>query len=151
MMMNEQEFLAWKQKLQSLDPYESDVDCDVFFELLDDVQGYLSGDVISVLLDTFTNADDYGIQERVLVTLDGSDPLEFVSQLSQGFERLLARSSEKEWPLILLGRIFNSGGEWVEPLIDAAQSNSVLQNFLRGDEFLGEYPEVEAILNKAGI
>ncbi|AVD82346.1 hypothetical protein C4Q28_09320 [Pseudomonas sp. SWI6] len=152
MIMNEQELSRWKQKLQSLDPYESEADCSMFFKLLDEVQGRTNEEVISVLLDTFTNADDYGVQERVLIVLDGSDPIEFASELSKGFERLLARSSEKEWPLILLGRVFNTGGSnWIVPITDAARSNPVLRDFLRSDDFLAGYPEVKAILNKAGV
>ncbi|WP_158664626.1 hypothetical protein [Pseudomonas sp. SWI6] len=124
----------------------------MFFKLLDEVQGRTNEEVISVLLDTFTNADDYGVQERVLIVLDGSDPIEFASELSKGFERLLARSSEKEWPLILLGRVFNTGGSnWIVPITDAARSNPVLRDFLRSDDFLAGYPEVKAILNKAGV
>ncbi|MGS7252891.1 hypothetical protein HG549_02645 [Pseudomonas sp. SK] len=150
--MNDQELSRWKQKLQSLDPYESEVDCRIFFELLDEVQGRTNKEAVGVLLDTFTNADDYGVQERVLVVLDGADPIEFASELSKCFERFLARSSEKEWPLILLGRVFNTGdANWVAPIIDAAQSNPVLRNFLRSDDFLAEYPEVKAILNEAGV
>jgi len=152
MTMNEKEFQEWKSKLQSLDPYGSEVDCNDFFKLLDGVKGSLGGDVISVLLGTFTNADDYGVQERVLVTLDDSDPLEFASQLSKGFKDLLARSSEKEWPLIIIGRIFNSEDpSWIRPLADAARANSVLRSYLLGDEFLGEYPEAKALLIKFGV
>ncbi|MFJ4347447.1 hypothetical protein [Pseudomonas sp. NPDC089401] len=150
--MNNEEFLDWKQNLGSIDPYENEKDCEIFFRLLSKVEGQLDGPIIDALLGTFTNADDYGVQERVMVILDGADPSEYASRLAAGFEGLIRRSSEKEWPLIILGRIFNSDDLLlINAIVDAARNNQVLREFMRSDEFLEEYPEVEGILNSAGI
>lgn len=69
-----------------------------------------------------------------------------------GFEALMVASSEREWPLILLGRLFNSDDDsGAAALLEHVAKGDVLHAFLRSDGFLDEYPQTEVLLLTYGL
>lgn len=141
--MNDKEFEVWRDKLTSLDRYENSEDARAFSNLVEDVIRELDARTIDVLLDTFCDEDDYGIQERVLVVLDKADSDIYAERLAINFSKLKSKASGKEWPLILIGRIVNSANiEKIKAIVSAAKKSKDLNDFIRSDEFLDEYPEI---------
>lgn len=142
--MNDKEFDSWRDKLNSLDRYESSEDAREFSKLVESVSGELDARTIDVLLDTFCDEDDYGIQERVLVVLDNADSDIYAERLAINFSKLQSKASGKEWPLIMIGRVVNSANsEKIKSIVSAAKKHKDLEDFIHSDEFLDEYPEIE--------
>ena len=109
--MNNDEFNKWRNNLLTLDRYENSSDAKEFLRLAKSASQELNTQVIDTLLGTFTNADDYGVQESILLILDKADPELYAERLASNFPTILQSASENEWPLILIGRIINSGSE----------------------------------------
>lgn len=61
------------------------------------------------------------------------------------FSTLQRQASGKEWPLVLIGRVVNSdNAEKIKAIVAAAKKSPDLDAFIRSDEFLDEYPEIES-------
>lgn len=71
--MNDQAFKVWRDKLVSLDRYENQEDAREFSALVSSVRDELDAKTIDVLLSTFCDEDDYGVQERVVGVLDHAE------------------------------------------------------------------------------
>ncbi|RKU03027.1 hypothetical protein C7H84_12540 [Burkholderia sp. Nafp2/4-1b] len=114
--------------------------------MVKDVQDQLDGRVIDALLDTFCDADDYGIQESVLVVLDKADGGLYAERLAAKFGDLQRNASAQEWPLILIGRVVNSNdAAKTKAIVDAAKRmQGDLNSFIHSDAFLDEYPEISS-------
>ncbi|RYC47002.1 hypothetical protein [Pectobacterium zantedeschiae] len=146
--MNDNAFETWRNKLLSLDRYENAEDARTFSTLVEGVIGNLDAKTIDVLLDTFCDDDDYGIQERVLVVLDHADSSLYAERLAANFSKIKNKASDKEWPLMLIGRIVNSeNGAKINAIVLAAKKHKPLDDFIRSDEFLEEYPELNSYIN----
>lgn len=144
--MTDAEFEQWRSALQSLDRYENPTDARAFVKLAKDVQDQLDGRVIDVLLDTFCDADDYGIQESVLVVLDKADADLYAERLAAKFTDIQRNASAQEWPLLLVGRVVNSNDPARTKAIVAAAkaTQGSLNGFIHSDAFLDEYPEISS-------
>lgn len=142
--MTDAEFEQWRSALQSLDRYENPTDARAFVKLAKDAQGQLDGRVVDVLLDTFCDADDYGIQESVLVVLDKADADLYAERLTAKFADIQRNASAQEWPLLLVGRVVNSNDVAKMKAIVAAakKTQGSLHSFIHSDAFLDEYPEI---------
>ncbi|QVM91936.1 hypothetical protein JYG34_02560 [Pseudomonas entomophila] len=150
--MDQAIFEQWKMQLESLDRYENQADCQMFLAMVEAVTHCLSDDVIDVLLGTFGNAHDHGVQESVMRVLDQAPPQQYAARLAAGFEALMEASSEREWPLILLGRLFNSHDDsGAAALLEQVAKGDVLHAFLRSDSFIEEYPQAEVLLPRYGL
>ena len=144
--MTDAEFEQWRSALQSLDRYENPTDARAFVKLAKDVQDQLDARVIDVLLDTFCDADDYGIQESVLVVLDKADAELYAERLAAKFRDIQRNASAQEWPLLLVGRVVNSNDAAKTKAIVAAAkaTQGSLNCFIHSDAFLDEYPEISS-------
>ncbi|KML70788.1 hypothetical protein [Pectobacterium peruviense] len=146
--MNGNAFEAWRDELLSLDRYENAEDARQFSTLVKGVIGKLDAKTIDVLLDTFCDDDDYGIQERVLVVLDHADATLYAERLATNFAKIKNQASDKEWPLILIGRMVNSeNDEKINAIVLAAKKHKSFDDFIRSDEFLDEYPELTSYID----
>ena len=147
--MTDAEFMAWKHALMALDRYEDADDVKVFIAMVRAVRDRLDARVIDVLLSTFTDQDDYGVQQAVEFVLDSADPALFADRLAAGFPDLQRREGAMEWSLLLPGRIINSRDQvriWA--LVDAAdRQEGSLGRYLRSEGFLDEYPELRPYLD----
>ena len=133
-------FNQWKQTLFSLDRYENGGDAKTFTAL------------IEALLQTFSNQDDYGIQESVLTVLDGVAQAVFFETLGNMFQEFLSNTEEQEWGLLLLGRTVNSCNEAaIKEMVSAARkcTDKTMLAFLKSEEFCSEYPEILPFLASA--
>ncbi|NYH12380.1 hypothetical protein [Pseudomonas moraviensis] len=145
--MSVQAFKMWRDKLVSLDRYENPEDAREFSALVSSVRDELDAKTIDVLLSTFCDDDDYGVQERVLGVLDHAEAGVFAERLAVNFSTLQSQASGKEWPLILIGRVVNSdNAEKIKAIVAAAKKSPDLDAFIRSDEFLDGYPEIESYL-----
>ena len=144
--MTDAEFDQWRNAIQSLDRYENPTDARVFVKLVKDAQDQLDGRVIDVLLDTFCDADDHGIQESVLIVLDKADAERYAERLAAKFAELQRNASGREWPLLLIGRVVNSNDVAKTKAIVAAAkaTQGSLNGFIHDEAFLNEYPEISS-------
>lgn len=79
--MDQAIFEQWKMQLELLDRYENQADCQMFLAMVEAVTHCLSDDVIDVLLGTFGNAHDHGVQESVMRVLDHAPPRRYAARL----------------------------------------------------------------------
>jgi len=144
--MTETEFEKWRNDLLSLERYENPTDARAFVTLARSVQDNLDSRVVDVLLDTFCDDDDYGIQESILVVLDKVEAKLYAERLAIKFPDLLRNASAQEWPLLLIGRIVNSNDtEKMRAIVDVAKrTQGSLNEFIHSQGFLEEYPEIKA-------
>lgn len=153
--MERSDFYQWRSDLMGFDRYESEEDGKSFVELARKARGQFDEDVIEVLLDTFSNEDDYGIQEAILGVLDDAEPSMYSAVLARKFTSLLLNASEQEWPLLIVGRIINSGDpRRIVPMIQAAANDKdhsaggAMDKFIRSSYFTSEYPEITPYLQE---
>ncbi|QDQ28897.1 hypothetical protein FNU76_22495 [Chitinimonas arctica] len=151
--MKKSDFDQWRSDLMKLDRYEDAEDGKAFVALAGQARGNFDEDVIGVLLDTFCNEDDYGIQEAVLGILDDAEPEMYSKILARKFTSLLLNASEQEWPLLIIGRTMNSGdARRISAVVRAAAddklhlSGGAMDNFIRSSFFTSEYPEIAPYL-----
>jgi hypothetical protein len=151
--MNEAEFEQWKEKLWSLNRYGTPEDSDDFEKLVKE-SDINDKRVLVELLKTFNNEDDYGIQHSVEHVLDTFDPDMFAECFVEQFPDMQSRSSEQEWPLLLIGRYVNSKDSVTLKLfVEYSEKDNnrdgllSMYNFMRSDYFLDEYPEMLPYLN----
>lgn len=146
--MNDTNFKQWQSELNALDRYENPEDARTFSRLAESVANRLDARTIDVLLSTFCNDDDYGIQEAILTVLDSADTTLFAERLAANFMKIQSRASINEWPLILTGRFINSNSrENTEAMIAVAKAQSpAFYDFLGSEAFISEYPAIESCL-----
>jgi hypothetical protein len=152
--MNDNEFEQWKSRLWFFGPYGNPDDYDDEFKKLLEEADHTDRRVLVELLKTFTNEDDYGLQESVFHVLEKFDPDMFAECLVEQFPDLQVRSSEKEWPLLIIGGYVNSEDDvmlrlFVEYSEKSANRDDPLSmyNFMRSEYFLYDYPEMLPYMN----
>lgn len=155
--MNDLEFEQWKSRLWSLNRYEDVEDTHTFEKLLEDAAGHLDARVIDVLLDTYCDDDDYGIQCCVDHALYKADEALLAERLAEKFPEMQKRASQLEWPLLIIGGYVNAKDDrMLKLLVQHAKACSnrnhplSMYNFIQSEYFLDEYPEMSAYLNNNG-
>ena len=141
-----------------------------FSTLIDDI-AQPNPEQLSVLFLTFSDEDDFGLQECVMRALDRADDDEFACGLVSYFSIICEHAMQQEWPWLILGRYINAENikrlhrieHWIAVLKhstdtelrslfteNALQAVSLenrkssaehLQMFLQSDDFNDEYPE----------
>ena len=141
-----------------------------FSTLIDDL-AQPNPEQLSFLFLTFSDEDDFGLQECVMRALDRADDDEFACGLVSYFSVICDHAMQQEWPLLILGRYINAKNinrlhrieHWIAvlkhstdmELLDLFTENELkevslenrrnsaehLQIFLQDDDFKGEYPE----------
>ncbi|WP_372403312.1 hypothetical protein ACDW34_12505 [Acinetobacter piscicola] len=132
-------------KINNLDRY--DKDADEFISIVESIPNNASDQVIDALFETFSNKEDFGIQETVLSKLDSIPDEKFVNGLIRNFDHILDNSSEQEWALLILGRYVNADDKKrISMICEVGRKNISLFNFIKSDYFMEEYPEVKQYL-----
>jgi len=146
--MNDAEFEQWKTKIWSLDRYGTQEDSEEFMRLVEEADTH-DRRVLVELLKTFNNEYDEGIQQTVEHVLDKFDYDMFAECLVEQFPSMQYRSSEREWPLLIIARYINSENSELLKLFakysekDANRNNPLsMYNFMRSEYFLDECPEM---------
>ena len=143
-------FKEWKETIFSLDRYENGEDAKKFSTLIaDKPSDATEKQYIECLLETFSDQDDYGVQEGVLTVLDSVNQRIFFETLGENFQNLLESTKEKEWGLLILGRVINSNNNInINELISVSKKckNKTMLELLKSEYFQDEYPEISVFL-----
>lgn len=111
---------------------------------------------LDFLFSTFSDKDDFGIQEAVCSALDRSDDLDFSYSLGKHFENLF-KFFQQEWSLLIIGRYVNGENmarlKMIAQIAEAqcAVGKLELYQFLSSSYFLEEYPEFTILVRKSSI
>ena len=143
-------FKEWKETIFSLNRYENSEDVKKFSMLVADKPvDATEKQYIKCLLETFSNQDDYGIQEGVLTVLDSVNQRVFFETLGENFQKFLEHTKEKEWGLLILGRVINSNNHInINELVSTSKkcNDKTMFEFLKSEYFQDEYPEISLFL-----
>ena len=149
--MTKFEFEVWANHILSLCDFKSQDEIDEFCNLLNTAKKEIDADIVRVLLRTFSDVDDYGIQEQTRNVIESVDKNIFYPVLIDELQALIERSSEKEWALTLLGLEFQYGNP--DLLIDSLKScddekQVAFKKFVSSPHFLEEYPEAKEYVKR---
>ena len=99
-------FHEWRRRVLSYDPRNLDntpKDDIAFVDLIYQMEGNCNSDVIDVLLQTFSDKPDYGIQESVAAVLASAEPSLYIRRLLEHLDELERRAPE--WTVILMSGV----------------------------------------------
>lgn len=136
-------FEIWAEHLHADQDFSTEEKCDRFLNLLEDAQKNMSYDVAVEILRTFSDADDFEIQEHSRIILESIDKNIFYPALIQELDGIIKRSPQKEWATTLVGIEFDYGNP--DDLMRVVQkspekSRAVFYEFVASQGFLSEYP-----------
>ncbi|KVT48958.1 hypothetical protein [Burkholderia ubonensis] len=136
-------FEYWRERLHACEDFSSEEKCDEFLALVTEAQSNMSYEVAVELLRTFSDADDFGVQERTRNAVEAADRHLFYPALVGELGGLILRSPEKQWAVTLVGieaehGDFNLLLSYVSRASKAERDTFV--SFIKSEEFLSEYP-----------
>lgn len=142
-------FETWRKRLHFCEDFTSEQKSDEFLSLLKTAEENINYDVVVELLRTFSDADDFGIQERTRNLVEATDRTVFYPALVSELSGLITRSPQKQWAVTLLGIELEYGD--FDLLLDYANKasghlRSTFLSFIGSEEFRSEYPDVEKYL-----
>lgn len=137
------DFEKWRTRLHFCDDFATEDKCSEFLALLTVAQSNMSYPVAVEIIRTFSDADDFGVQERSRNILEAADKTIAYPALISELDGLIRRTHEKAWALTLAGIEFDYGAP--ELLIQYVMSTpepqkSTFFSFIQSDAFLSEYP-----------
>lgn len=138
-------FETWRKRLHFCEDFTTEQKSDEFLSLLRTAEENINCDVVVELLRTFSDADDFGIQERTRNLVEATDRSIFYPALVSELNGLIARSPQKQWAVTLIGIELEYGDFGL--LLDYANKasgdlRSTFLAFIGSEEFRTEYPEV---------
>ncbi|MFC7422033.1 hypothetical protein ACFQNF_19425 [Iodobacter arcticus] len=132
-----------KQRLLKFSTFKEKGDDDNFLDALAEAKLHLNYDLTMTLLATFSDCDDYGVQERTRNVLESSAKDTYYPALICSLSKIDEASPNKEWALTLLGIEFEYGNP--ELLIEYANNSEekykeFFFDFISRESFVSEYP-----------
>ncbi|WP_084152549.1 hypothetical protein [Burkholderia sp. A1] len=146
-------FEKWKERLHACEDFLSESKCDEFTSLLAEAENNLTYEVVVELIKTFSDADDFGVQERTRNLVESASREIYYPALVRELDGLIERSPEKQWALTLVGIEVEYGDfEMLLGCVDQApkKMKSDFFSFIGSDDFLSEYPDVSKYLGSGG-
>ncbi|AWG28850.1 hypothetical protein [Burkholderia cenocepacia] len=148
-MPNGFNFDHWRERLHACEDFADESKSDEFLDLLTESEKNMVYEVAVELLRTFSDADDFGIQERTRNILEAADRHVFYPALVQELEGVIERSPEKQWAVTLLGIEVDYGDfrlllSYVNKAPESVRRAFI--SFIKSEEFLSEYPGVSKYL-----
>ena len=142
-------FDRWRERLHACEDFASEEKCDEFLGLLSAAEKNMSYEVAVELVRTFSDADDFGIQERTRNIVEAADRHIFYPALVRELRGVIARSPQKQWAVTLVGIELEYGDfsllmNYVLQSPEAERDRFL--SFLKSDEFMDEYPTVSKYL-----
>lgn len=138
-------FKAWRDRLEVCKDLATEEKCEEYLMLLKIAEENLSYEVVVELIRTFSDADDFGLQERTRNILESADQRVFYPALVQELSGLIERSPRKQWAVTLV-EIELEYGDFNRLLDYVSRSRSndrdAFLRFVKSDEFLDDYPAV---------
>lgn len=132
-----------KQRLLKYSLFSKEGDDDNFLAALADAESKLDFDLVKTLLATFSDRDDYGLQEKTRNILESLDKNLYYPALVCLLPNIDKASPQKEWAITLLGIEFDYGNP--DLLIDFANRSdeackAFFFDFISRESFVSEYP-----------
>lgn len=142
-------FSHWRERLHACEDFASEDESDEFLDLLTAAEKNMSYEVAVELLRTFSDVDDFGIQERTRNIFEAADRHFFYPALVHELEGVIGRSPEKQWAVTMVGSEVDYGDfrlllDYVNQAPEAERC--VIISFIKSEEFLSEYPAVSKYL-----
>lgn len=137
-------FDHWRTRLHSCEKFEHEGDHDKFLALLNEAETHMSHEVALALLQTFSDADDFGIQERTRNLLEAADRHLFYPALVTELDGIIKRAPKKEWATSLVGIELDHGDfglllEYIKNSPDSARETAI--TLIKSKAFSSEYPD----------
>ena len=129
------------------------MDSEKFSDLINSIEKP-NRDELNFLLSTFSDEDDFGVQEVVLSALDRAADDDFIPIFVDNFLYLLKNCTQQEWAFLIIGRYVNALNKVrlkkIIEFVDIKDSlpKVTLHSFLCSDYFLNEYPEFFDLVNQ---
>ncbi|WP_414444863.1 hypothetical protein [Burkholderia sp. 22PA0106] len=145
-------FDHWRERLHVCDDFGDEAKSDEFWGLLDEAEKNMGYDVAVELLKTFSDVDDFGVQERTRNVLEASGREIFYPALVRELHGIIERSPKKQWAVTLIGIEVDYGDfnlliSYVNKASEDVRREIIL--FLKSDDVLSEYPDVSRYLTDA--
>lgn len=140
---------TWRVRLHFCEDFTTEQKSDEFLSLLKTAEANISYDVVVELLRTFSDADDFGIQERTRNLVQISDRSLLYPALVSELNGLIARSPQKQWAVTLIGSELQYGdfASLLGYVNEASRDQrSTFLSFIGSEEFRSGHPEVERFL-----
>jgi hypothetical protein len=143
------EFDCWRKQLHECSDFASNESCCKFEYLLECSREFADDDVVSELLKTFSDVDDFGLQENTRGILEGVEKTIYFPVLLRELDGIARRSPKKQWHMTLIGVELYSGA--FSTLIAFAedapgQQKTRFFTIINSDEFIRGYPEVKSLI-----
>ncbi|MBR8065182.1 hypothetical protein KDX32_19045 [Burkholderia ambifaria] len=142
-------FDQWRDRLHVCADFASEEKCDEFLGLLKAAEENMSHEVVVELLRTFSDADDFGIQERTRNVVEATDRHIFYPALIRELGGIIDRAPQKQWAVTLVGIELECGdfGFLMRNVLKSSDEERVgFISFLKYSEFMGGYPTVSKYL-----
>jgi len=142
-------FDQWCDRLHACADFASEEKCDEFLGLLKAAEENMSYEVVVELLRTFSDTDDFEIQERTRNVVEAADRHIFYPALIRELGGIIERAPQKQWAVTLVGIELESGDfEFLmgNVLQSSDEERIGFISFLKSSEFRGEYPAVSKYL-----
>lgn len=138
-------FDHWRTRLHTCEKFEGDGSHEKFLTLLSEAEEHMSYEVVLALLQSFSDADDFGIQERTRNMLEAIDRRIFYPALIAELDGIIKRAPNKEWAITLVGIELDYGDfelllEYIKKSPDSERETAI--SFLKSEDFSSEYPGV---------
>jgi len=109
----------------------------------------MSYEVVVELLRTFSDADDFGIQDRTRNVVEATDRHIFYPALIREIGGIIDRAPQKQWAVTIVGIEFEYG-DFDSLMRNVLQSSGEEMagfiSFLKSSESMSEYPKVSKYL-----
>ncbi|RQV55687.1 hypothetical protein DF024_30405 [Burkholderia cenocepacia] len=142
-------FDRWRERLYACEDFVDESKSDEFLNLLIEAEKNMTYEVAVELLRSFSDMDDFGIQECTRNILEAADRHIFYPALVQELGGVIDRSPENQWAVTLLGIEVDYGdfGLLLRYVKKAPESvRCTVISFIKSEEFLSEYPGVSKYL-----
>lgn len=132
--------LHWAEQLLKASKRTNEKEQNEFLHLVDHVFGRCDADVARILMKTFTDTPDYGMQERVISVLATADDAIVTRAILEELPRLVQEAPE--WAESLIGLEVDKRPQLLVQVASSTSENvkQALKNLLAQEEFQDFYP-----------
>lgn len=141
----------WSTLIQARSSFATNKDCEEFERLLGEARNNISKEVVRQLMRTFSDADDFEIQENTRILLEPIEKSMYYPILPEEIEGISRRSPEKRWDMSLIGieLYSNTVGDLLN-LASKADKKQIgsLRGIISSNDFVKNYPDIRPFLNQ---
>lgn len=132
----------WKERVLALKRFHTTEEVNEYVSLVDEMRNNCTQDVAQVLMQTFTNHEDHGVQESVVSVLASADPEIYLVALLKELPRLI--NEAPEWATTLIAREAYYNPQLLVSVATTMQTHvkAILLQFLETDGMRELCPDV---------